>query len=246
MGVGMYIAGVYGTMNCLGNITAIPILLLALASLVLLTASCSTEHRAFSRTLPDGQYRIKENAQWKKVVVYNDEDTTHLVFDTAAPHVHLADYLYTHAEQMFVRHSLDLDVFSTPVKLRFAQKEVPRQLNAQINGNFYMGYRTDRYLYGKREPVRGKVQRYRHRVGYGGGAFLGLGSVFINPTFLQDAIPYEYDGVVLSYGAAVLVGYGNINTGLCLGFDFLTDRYRSHWIYQNKPWLGVTIGINLN
>lgn len=227
------------------NNTIRQILLLALASSLLLS-SCTAEHRAFSRTLPDGRYRIEENGKLRRVLVYNDEDTSHLVFDTAAAPIHLADYLYTHAEQMFVRHSLDLDVFSTPIKLRFPQKEVPRQMNTQINGNFYIGYRTDRYLYGKREPVRGKVQRYRHRVGYGGGAFLGLGTVFINPTFLQNAINYEYDGVVLSYGAAVLVGYGNINTGLCLGFDFLTDRYRGHWIYQNKPWLGVTIGLNLN
>ncbi|MBX9852704.1 MAG: hypothetical protein K2X86_13240 [Cytophagaceae bacterium] len=36
------------------------------------------------------------------------------------------------------------------------------------------------------------------------------------------------------------------NAGLALGFGYLTDHNNDIWIYQNKPWIGVLAGLNLN
>lgn len=34
--------------------------------------------------------------------------------------------------------------------------------------------------------------------------------------------------------------------GVGVGWDYLTDRDKGIWIYQNKPWYGLTVGLNLN
>ncbi|WP_157766391.1 hypothetical protein [Pedobacter ginsengisoli] len=31
-----------------------------------------------------------------------------------------------------------------------------------------------------------------------------------------------------------------------LGLDMLTDKNRTNWIYQGKPWVGILFGITLN
>jgi len=43
-----------------------------------------------------------------------------------------------------------------------------------------------------------------------------------------------------------LLAVQNISIAMGIGFDFLLDGNRDVWIYQNKPWLGFAVGINLN
>ena len=56
----------------------------------------------------------------------------------------------------------------------------------------------------------------------------------------------EYTGFVLSRGIAAMAGISNLTVGIGVGWDNLTDRDRTIWIYQHKAWYGVTIGLNLN
>ena len=37
-----------------------------------------------------------------------------------------------------------------------------------------------------------------------------------------------------------------VNFGLNTGMDFLLDKQRKTWIYQSKPWIGISIGLNMN
>ena len=46
--------------------------------------------------------------------------------------------------------------------------------------------------------------------------------------------------------AALIISYSSINTGIAVGTDGLLDKYSKNWIYQNKPWIGILAGINLN
>jgi hypothetical protein len=43
-----------------------------------------------------------------------------------------------------------------------------------------------------------------------------------------------------------MLGVNNLTVGLGVGWDALTDRDKDIWTYQNKPWFGLTVGLNLN
>ncbi|MGL6268762.1 MAG: hypothetical protein ACRC2O_12600 [Chitinophagaceae bacterium] len=76
--------------------------------------------------------------------------------------------------------------------------------------------------------------------------FTGLGNTFMSPTNTNNTLLQEYDGIVWSKGLAGILAINNFTVGLALGFDYLVDKNRSIWIYQNKPWLGLAFGLNLN
>jgi hypothetical protein len=68
----------------------------------------------------------------------------------------------------------------------------------------------------------------------------------MNPFVTNNNIQSEYDGVVITKGIAGLIGVGEFTFGGAVGFDNLMDKNRNTWIYQGKPWLGFTVGFNIN
>ncbi len=209
-----------------------------LVVILFLYSSCVTPRKHFEY-LDHGTYTVKNDSLFK-VTVVNEGDSS-FVQSQKQVLVSLNSFLNQHrARTIFRRGSLDVDVFTTPFKYRAARGEVPAQLNTTFNGGFYFGYRRDHYIFHTRS------NNANRKFGYGAGGFFGLGSVFINPTFVQNNINFEYDAFALSYGFAVTGGYGRLNSGIALGFDFLTDMNKNFWIYEYKPWIGVVFGISLN
>lgn len=148
-------------------------------------------------------------------------------------------------DEYFVKKTVDVDVMSIAFKYRPSSQDFPRQLNANFNGNVFLGYRIDRFwLDFKKTPAGMKKQLYHKAITL--GAFGGIGSTFISPWTTNNKITDEYDGFILSRGLAAMVGVNNLTVGVGLGWDYLADRDKSIWIYQNKPWVGVTIGLNVN
>jgi len=47
-------------------------------------------------------------------------------------------------------------------------------------------------------------------------------------------------------GIAFIVAVENIGVGLALGIDHLLDKNHRFWVNQQKPWLGLSFGLNLN
>ena len=148
--------------------------------------------------------------------------------------------------QYFRQRSFDVDFLTLPVKYRFSTSSVPNQLNTNINGAVYFGYRTDVYHLKYKNNIIGKYVRQKTHYGFSLGAFTGLGSTAMNPWVTENHISIEYDGVVWSKGLAGILAIDNFTIGLGLGWDYLTDTNRKHWIYQNMPWLGLAFGLNLN
>ncbi|RXK58980.1 hypothetical protein ESA94_16480 [Lacibacter luteus] len=149
-------------------------------------------------------------------------------------------------EIILLKPSLDFDLFTTPFKFRPAIAEMPAQFNTGFNGSFYIGYRMDR-LKIQQQTIYNGIKREKYtRSGIGLGLFAGIGSSFMNPKVLNNTIDYEYDAFTIDYGLAALAGFRKFNTGISLGFDFITDKNRNQWIYQHKPWIGIFIGLNLN
>lgn len=49
-----------------------------------------------------------------------------------------------------------------------------------------------------------------------------------------------------SKGIAGIVAINGFTVGLTFGFDKLLDKNRTVWIYEEKPWFGLAVGLNLN
>jgi hypothetical protein len=148
--------------------------------------------------------------------------------------------------QIFHAYSFDLDVLAIPFKYRPSRETVPRQLNTQFSGALYAGFRTDRYRVSYPQTPLGIAGRTIAHYGYSIGYFSGIAAEPINPWVTRDQHAGEYDGVVWQNGLAGIIGINNFTFGLGLGVDYLLDSNRRHWIYQTKPWLGLTVGLNLN
>jgi hypothetical protein len=91
-----------------------------------------------------------------------------------------------------------------------------------------------------------KSDRIVNHFGFSLGAFAGLGNTFMSPTNTNNLLQKEYDGILWSRGLAGFLAINNFTVGLALGFDRLLDKNHTIWIYQNKPWLGLAFGLNLN
>ena len=146
----------------------------------------------------------------------------------------------------FSSKGFDLDVISTVFKYRPAVNNFPGQLNTNFNGAIYAGYRTDDYfLTYTNTPLQVATGKIRHH-GYSVGSFAGLGAARIDEYVTLNCINYEYDGTVITGGIATEFGFNKINFGLVLGLDYLTDKNRGVWVNEEMPWLGLSIGLNLN
>jgi hypothetical protein len=145
----------------------------------------------------------------------------------------------------FVKNSFDVDVMTVAFKYRPGTAGLPRQLNTEFNGNAFVGYRIDRFRL-KRVPTPfGTKNKVNHRA-LTFGAFGGLGSTTISPSTTQNQTSDDYNALILTRGLSIMVGINNLTVGLGAGWDYITDRDKEIWIYQNKPWYGLTVGLNLN
>lgn len=149
-------------------------------------------------------------------------------------------------ESHFSHTSLDFDFLTLPVKYRPSRENFPPQLSSSLNGSVFLGYRRDLYRIEYEKLIGGKYKRDISHFGYAIGAFSGLGITAMNPWVTTNSIPIEYDGMVWLKGISFILGIENYSVGVALGWDHLLDKNRNSWIYEGKPWAGITIGLNLN
>ncbi|KAA9038519.1 hypothetical protein FW778_13235 [Ginsengibacter hankyongi] len=146
----------------------------------------------------------------------------------------------------FRAEGFDLDVLSIVFKYRPAVAHFPGQLNTNFNGALYAGYRIDNYfLTYNKTPFQFTNRKIRHH-GYSIGGFAGVGAAHIDQSVTLNRINYEYDGAVISTGVASEFGFNKITFGVVFGVDLLTDQNKRLWVNEEKPWIGLSIGLNLN
>ena len=68
----------------------------------------------------------------------------------------------------------------------------------------------------------------------------------ISPFTTRNAFSDEYNGFILQAGLAGFLESNVASFGIAAGFDYLLSQDRKIWIYNNKPWVGFIIGIDLN
>lgn len=142
-----------------------------------------------------------------------------------------------------VKTSVDMDLSTVPIKFRPAQGDVPSQLNATVNGVLYAGFRKDFFKIITHTSELNETYSFIRQTGFDFGPFAGIGITFVNPTVTMNQTVQEYDGVVFQKGIAAFLTYENMSVGIALGFDNLIDKNKTTWIYNQKPWIGIVIGV---
>lgn len=226
--------------------------------LLLVLNSCSIPQKTAKQELSDGFYKKRSFTKKSDVFIDVVGDTIDVYPTTIQNNVVVIDtltafesYLSEHKAQekidfSLTQHSFDVDFLTIPLKFRFAEKDVPAQLNTNLNGTVYLGYRTDTYKINYRtNPLKTAVRHIDH-FGYSLGFFTGFGNAPISPTNTNNVLQQEYDGIIWSKGVAGIIGINNFTIGMTVGFDNLLDRNKTSWIYENKPWIGLAVGLNLN
>lgn len=214
--------------------------------------------KSAKQDLSDGFYKKKSNSENSKVYVDVVDETIRIQLTKKGFNEIVIDTLQTcelyqpeikikeKSNFSLIKNSFDIDFLTIPLKLRSAEKDVPPQLNANLNGAVYFGYRTDIYKINYTQNPLKTAMRQTNHFGYSIGLFTGFGNTSMSPTNSNNILKQEYDGVVWSKGIAGIIGINNITMGLTFGFDNLLDKNRTIWIYENKPWLGLAFGLNLN
>ena len=75
---------------------------------------------------------------------------------------------------------------------------------------------------------------------------MSITPAFVSPWTTNYKTTDEYNAFILSRGFAAMVGFNNLTVGLGIGWDYITDRDKDIWIYQNQAWYGLTLSLNLN
>lgn len=208
---------------------------------LLFATSCSSLISLKKHELQDDTYVFKQKGESRqKAEVVVDGDSVRIT--TSAGN---AISPQPGVNQLFLKSSFDLDIIAVAFKFRPASQNLPRQLNTDFNGNVYMGYRVDRFLIKPVKTLSG-IKKKNYHSGFSIGGFAGIGSTFISPWTTNNQQPDEYEGFILSRGVSGLVAINSLTVGIGVGWDYLTDRDKNIWIYQNKPWVGLTLGLNLN
>ncbi len=140
----------------------------------------------------------------------------------------------------------DFDVFTLPFKVREQREGVPTQLNTTFNAAVYVGRRLDWYRFRRQVLPSGRAVPQIRTAGFGYGLFGGLGSSIVTADLTHQHATTDYEGLVLHAGGAAIYDARVLNVGLALGFDRLLGADGAYWLYQNRPWLGVLFGVNLN
>lgn len=211
--------------------------------LLMAIVGCSATKDAPKYELSDGRYLYQQPGEkFRHVHAYVDADSVSLFVDEKGTQPIVPVIL---KDEIFIKQTFDVDVVAVPFKFRPASVNLPRQLTTDFNGNIFFGYRIDRFRFIHKSTPVGWRRFYKHRA-LSVGAFGGLGAAAITPWTTNYQMNDEYTGFVLSRGIAVMAGISNLTVGFGVGWDNLTDRDKTIWIYQHKAWYGVTIGLNLN
>ncbi|MBC8110571.1 MAG: hypothetical protein H7Y04_05875 [Verrucomicrobia bacterium] len=217
----------------------------------LLLSSCQTLNQV--PNVEEGIYHLSKKEAKKhflkteklKVFVQDIEDSL-LLIPVNNPWQRKTLYFDKNPVFRLQKNTFDVDILTLPFKIRPSQQGFPIQLNANFSAAVYLGRRTDFYTIRYKKNFINELERQNKDIGIGFGGFLGLGSVTMNGSVTSNQIGYEYDGFVIDAGAAGIYDAKRFNIGLAIGIDYLFDNNRNFWLYQNKPWVGILFGLNLN
>jgi len=144
----------------------------------------------------------------------------------------------------FTNNSIDIDLTSILFKYRQPKDDVPAQFSADLNFAIFLGFRKDYYKMASSTRQPHDEISFIRQVGFDLGIFAGIGTSPVNPTNTNNKTSQQYDAMIFQKGVAGFISYGKMSLGLALGFDNLMDKNRPSWVFDQKPYLGLVIGIS--
>jgi hypothetical protein len=221
--------------------------------------SCSALKESPKYKLTDGVYKTKNDGNKAFVYIENAEDSVFVYQLKAGRKLAKTDRSPLKPEvypviatdkvilaKRYWKNTFDLDVLTIPFKYRPSTNSFTPQLSNHLNGALYIGYRNDTYeLSYKQNPI-GKISQRISHLGFSAGLATGIGVSPLNPWVTQNNISTEYDGFIWSKAVCIIMAVEKLNFGLAVGIDHLLDDNSRYWIYQGKPYLGLSVGLNLN
>lgn len=223
-----------------------------------LSVSCASVGKVTRHDFDSGFYKLKtQKADPSKVYLNVIEDSI-LIYplrndgnkdfpDTSSftgiriSKIRPGDYFY---KSCFIKKSFNADLTSILFKYRHPRDDVPGQFSADLNFAIYMGFRKDFYKIESSVHPLHEEMSFIKQFGFDLGIFAGIGTSPVNPTVTNNKISQQYDAMIFQKGVSGFISYDNISIGLAIGFDNLVDKNKASWIYNQKPYLGLVIGIS--
>jgi hypothetical protein len=223
---------------------------------LLFITGCVPFDKIYSHDFSPGYFKLKSPGKEPENIYIDLKDDSVLVYQFSGKRPLLSDieltkrvdinkiipgdYLYNSS---LVKASFDFDLSTVPVKFRPEQGDVPSQMNASVNGVLYAGFRKDFFKILTHTSELNETNSFVRQTGFDFGLFAGLGITMVNPTVTMNQTTQEYDGIVFQKGFAVFFTFENMSVGIGLGFDNLIDKNKNIWIYNQKPWIGIVLGV---
>lgn len=221
---------------------------------ILVLAGCTTIEQSTMHGLTAGTYKAKTASDKQTVYAYVTADSIHLYNIIShqplkADSHQVRSFCYTQSGSQLPprlsKTSMDIDLTTVLLKYRFKQPTLPNQVNANLNVNLYVGWRKDYYTFKDELSPLNLSSRKENHFQFDVGLFAGFGISSVNPTVTNNQLDQEYDGFIFQKGVAGFIGMKRITLGLSVGFDNLLDPNKNIWAYQQKPWMGLMLGVNL-
>jgi hypothetical protein len=229
--------------------------IVAIALAIGLFSSCSTLERASLHGLNSGFYQLKSDSTEKQAVYLEIAEDNIRVYPTtnkqpqSKPTLTIPLYpteSIPFRRLTFQKQGLDVDISSILFKYRPTIGGLPAQLTTDLNLAMYAGWRFDYYpVEHRKDPLNRSYTNIRNR-GFDFGFFAGPGTTLISPFTTRNQRSDEYNGMIVQAGFAGFIESNIASFGLAVGFDYLLSVDRELWIYQNKPWVGLVVGVALN
>jgi len=220
-----------------------------LFGLILLFSSCKILKPSLNTVLENGDYILNSpDSILRKVYLSNqNEDLVLSSYNSDSTEIHLmnASNHFLKTITLNQKNLFDIDLITTPVKFRPGQSMIEPQLNSSLNASVYIGIRNNYNLISYKKAYK-KYERYISSYGISYGLFAGLSNTSMNPWVTNEHISKEYDGLVFTKGVSSILGLNKFTLGLSLGIDNLLDPNKKYWIYEGKPWVGISFGLNVN
>lgn len=233
-------------------------LILVLGSFMLLSVSCVSLGKIARHDFDSGFYKLKTQGADPSRVYINVIEDSIVVYPVITEgkkespdissgmglrvsRIKTDNYFY---KSCFVNNSVDVDLTSILFKYRHPRDDVPGQFSADLNFAIYMGFRKDFYKIESSVHPLHEEMSFIKQFGFDLGIFAGIGTSPVNPTVTNNKISQQYDAMIFQKGVSGFISYDNISIGLAIGFDNLVDKNKASWIYNQKPYLGLVIGIS--
>lgn len=133
------------------------------------------------------------------------------------------------------------------IALRFRREAikdtVPAQATTGFNAGIALGWKLSKIHW---RPNKNAFNSQTQRYSLGGGLLFSMGAVELNEKNTRDPqLQFPRSVPVLTYGGLVTLGMGSLNLGLAAGIDRTFTEQTDGWLYQDKPWWGLVLGLDV-